>query len=155
MISDPLTGDHERIDGILSEFIDSLRSGTMDYSKLNKLRSSLYAHIYFEETTLFRIVEDQGNRARIMGLETEHAGIWQLIDKIEYYMKQGDHVRAVDRAEGLERVLLTHNNAEREHVYSLLDRMEGIDENAIMKKLENSRMPEGWKCRVLQKYGRK
>lgn len=152
MISNAFTEDYRKIDQLLERLVISLKEGILSVEKLNELRKALQVHIYFEETTLFRVVENEGNRSRINGLEVEHAGILRLLDKIESYMTGNDIVRALDRAEGLVRVLRTHNSAEMEHVHTVLDQSENIDRKALLDLFRNATIPEGWQSRVLRRY---
>lgn len=155
MLSDIFVDDHKHIDAHLAELLESLRAGSQSLQPLENLRKSIQRHIYFEETSLFPIAVDDSNRAKINGLEVEHAGIWQLIDKIQAYMVKGDLIRGIDRTEGLARLLHTHVNAELETVYSKLDKSENVDNKKLIEEFNKSEMPEGWVCKVLRRYRKK
>ncbi len=152
MLSDIFIDDHKIIDAHLAAFLESMRAGDPSLEELDALRKTLHRHIYFEETTLFRAAETEQNRSQINGLEVEHAGIWQLLDKIEDYIVKKDMIRAIDRTEGLARVLKTHNDAEVEAVYRELDRSKEVDNKKLIGEFNRSEMPEGWVCRVLRRY---
>lgn len=153
VISDILVEDHKRVGESLERFIDSIIKGNpcMDY--FFKARDSLHNHIFWEESVLFRAVEDKENSARIHGLEVEHGGIWKLLDKIEEYVSEGDAELAKDRIEGLIRVLETHNVAEEETVYRDLEEQDSSTQaRLILFEIEQARPPEGWVCKIMRKY---
>lgn len=155
MLSDIFVDDHRQIDAHIASLLESMRSGKESSGELDSLRGALRRHIYFEETTLFPMAENENNRTRINGLEVEHAGIWQLVEKIQDYLDRGDMIRAIDRTEGLARLLETHVNAELDVIYRELDSSAGIDNKKLIEEFNRSEMPEGWVCRVLEKYKRK
>lgn len=155
MISDVLIEDHRSIHLQLERALDAIRAGKTSLEELQKLRKALRRHIYFEETLLFRLVENDDNRSRINGLEAEHGGILQLIDKIEDYISRDDLTRAVDRAEGLARVLESHDEIEVSTIYQDLDRSERIDRNSFIDDFNKTTVPEDWISRVQSRYSGK
>lgn len=155
MISDILTADHKRIDIQLERVISALHAGKDPIDGLSGLREALRRHIYFEETVLFRMVENEENLSRVNGLEAEHGGILQLIDRIEDYLVKKDMTRAVDRAEGLARVLASHDEIEVSTVYAELDQTTHMERQKIADDFSNVKVPDDWISRVQARYSRK
>ncbi len=152
MIARILEGDHEAVGKLLEKFLMSLKEGSPDVKTLEKARDALQNHIYWEETILFREAETEQNSARIHGLEVEHGGIWKLLDRIGEIVREGNIDLAIDRTEGLLRVLETHNSAEEGTVYSQLDLMdEKAQARLIQFEVQHARAPAGWKCRILSR----
>lgn len=150
MIAEALKDDHRKINEAISRLLVSLRNGHSPHQEILSLREVLKQHIYVDETHLFRIAENPQNRTKIRGLEIEHAGMLQLLDKIDEYLRKGDRARALDRAEGLARVLEAHNDTEDRNVYSALDSLE-FDLDKFRAEMENMLVPPDWKCRFLQR----
>lgn len=150
MIAEALKDDHRKINEAISQLLVSLRSGNSPYQDILNLREVLKQHIYIDETHLFRLAENPQNRTRIRGLEIEHAGMLQLVDKIDEYLRRGDRARAMDRAEGLARVVEAHNDTEDRNVYAALDALE-FDLDKVRAEMENVLVPPDWKCRFLQR----
>lgn len=150
MLSNAFREDHRKITEAMDQLLVSLRKGDCPKQEINSLRDVLLQHIYIDETYIFRLAENSKNRTRIRGLEIEHAGMLQLIDKICVYLEKNDKVRALDRAEGLARVLEAHNVTEDQNVYLALDAL-NVDSDSVIQKMENSFVPPGWKCRFLQR----
>lgn len=152
LLSDILEEDHKRVGESLTCFLDSLREGKPSVSCFEKARNSLQNHIFWEESILFRTVENQANAARIHGLEVEHGGIWKLLDKIEEYLNAGRGELATDRVEGLIRVLDAHNEAEEQTVYQELEKQDASTQaRLILFEIEQARAPEGWVCNILRR----
>jgi len=152
MLSEIFIDQHRKIDRLLAEFIESLNDYKPGTAELAELRKMLRKHIYVEENALFRKIEDTGNSQGINGLEVEHAGIFRLLDRIELYIARNDFVRAIDRAEGLFRVLLAHNEKEVQMVYFALDSLPESEQAEISDGLRSIEVPESWECRILVKY---
>lgn len=152
MLSDILEESHRRVDRHLQNYLESLREGKAEPSEFEKAKNSLHNHIFWEESVLFRVIENGSNSARIHGLEVEHGGIWKLLDKIEGYAKTGEDELAIDRTEGLIRVLSTHNQAEERTVYGELEQQD-INKQAemILFEIEHAQPPEGWMCSILRR----
>ncbi|MFG1520141.1 MAG: hemerythrin domain-containing protein [Thermoplasmataceae archaeon] len=155
MLSEIFIDQHHKIDRLLAEFIKSMNDNKPGTAELAELRKMLRMHIYVEENALFRKVEDTGDRQGINGLEVEHAGIFRLLDRIELYIARNDFVRAIDRAEGLVRVLQAHNEKEEQMVYLALDSIPENEQAEISDGLMSLEVPEGWECRILLKYGKR
>lgn len=156
MIADVLEKHHAHIDKYLRDFLESVRSGNPSNELFNRAMEGLHNHIYWEETILFRSIESPDNRARVHGLEVEHGGIWQLLDKIGAYVDEGKAELAIDRLEGLLRVLVTHNSAEEGTVYPMLDQKSGEEQAELIEtSLDSPVAPQGWKCATLRKYSRR
>lgn len=152
MISKVLIEDHGKVDELLTMFIDSLKAGRQQTDLFEKARLALHNHIYWEETSLFRSVENDANKARIYGLEVEHGGIWQLLDKVWAYLMNDEVELAIDRIEGLLRVLKSHNDAEEATIYKQLEELgEDTQVKLIHYDLQAARAPEGWKCSILSR----
>lgn len=152
MISKILEEDHKKIGKLLEEFLNSLKEHNPDISKFNKSRDSIHNHIYWEESVLFRAVENDSNKLRIHGLEVEHGGIWKLLDKIDEYMNNGDSELALDRLEGLLRVLDSHNKAEEGTIYAQLEKQgEETQVRMIHFDVQNAKAPDGWTCSVMRR----
>lgn len=152
MLSDILREDRRRISEYMALFIDSIKKGEISYPDFEKVRSALHNHIYWEESVLFGAIENLSNPARVHGLEVEHGGIWKLLDKIEEYLKSNENVLAIDRAEGLVRVLETHNEAEERTVYNELDSLpQEVQAKMILFEIEHARVPDDWICSVLSR----
>lgn len=152
MISKILEEDHRKIGVLLEEFLNSIRKGKPVDSVFNRAKDGLHNHIYLEETFLFREVENEGNSLRIHGLEVEHGGIWKLLNKIGEYVTNGEYELAVDRLEGLIRVLETHNRAEEGTVYAFLEELDDSSKDRILHSdMQNPKAPEGWTCKVMRR----
>lgn len=153
VISNVLEEDHRRVGEFLDKFLDSIRNGNPSENYFHSARESLHNHIFWEESVLFDAVRNESNEARIHGLEVEHGGIWKLLDKIDEYVQNGEAELAIDRLEGLIRVLETHNGAEEKTVYSELESKDSDTQaRLIMFEVEQARAPEGWVCKIMKKY---
>ena len=152
-ITDLLSGEHHQIREALSELQLAMENDEAPLDTLRVLRNMLSSHIFFEENYLFDTARNPENAAMINGLEAEHGGILQLLDKIEDYLVRGDAARSKDRAEGLERVLEAHDVSEMDTVYKVLD--DRVDLKSVISARESITVPAGWKSKVLAKYDRK
>lgn len=153
VISDILIEDHKRVGEFLENFLNSIKNGKPSMDYFYSARDSLHNHIYWEESVLFRAIENESNSARIHGLEVEHGGIWKLLDKIEKYVMEGDTSLAIDRVEGLLRVLYTHNKAEEGTVYrDLEDQDSTVQARLILFEVGQAKPPEGWICGIMRKH---
>lgn len=152
MLTDIFADDHKNIEAHISELLASLRANRASREELKSFRKSVRRHLYFEETTLFPAALTEENRSRINGLEVEHGGIWQLLDKIEEYINTGDLIRAIDRTEGLVRLFKNHVENEYEIVYRQLNKRKDLDNKTLKDQFNNQEIPEDWTCRVLRKY---
>ncbi len=150
MISTLLRDDHRKISEDLDNLLKSIRSNKSPHKEILNLRKSVQQHIYIDETHMFKIAENDENRTRIRGLEIEHAGILQLINKIEEYLQKNDLVRALDRAEGLARVMEAHNDAEDSCIYAGLEKI-NYDPKKVELEISNDTVPPEWKCNFLQR----
>ncbi|EQD62352.1 hemerythrin/HHE cation-binding motif domain protein [mine drainage metagenome] len=88
--------------------------------------------------------------AFILGLETEHAGLIRLLDKILGYMDDNNHERALDRIDGLNRLFILHCSREENEIYSVLKDRNAID--GLVEQIKYKRVPKNWQCAVTKKY---
>lgn len=154
MIPEILDMTHEKASRNLQTYISSVREGNPLREEFEGARRLLLNHIYWEETRLFRVVENTRNSARIHGMEVEHGGIWKLLDKIGDYVKAGEDELAIDRLEGLLRVLETHHQAEARTIYRDLNSMDySTQAELVFYEIEQAAIPQGWVCSILR--GRK
>lgn len=108
-------------------------------------------HIYWEEATLFSVVKNERNSPRIHGMEVEHGGIWKLLDRIEGYIQNGEDDTAIDRLEGLIRVLETHREAEARTIYAEFQNMDVKSQaGLVLSGMELGSPPTGWICSILR-----
>lgn len=152
MFLEDLLKDHEKIRDLQSLLVNSLGRNMISEEIIGDLKRTIYPHIYFEEISLFPAIRNVANSSSINGLEVEHAGIWQLLDKIQSYIEGNDLTRATDRAEGLGRVLDTHYSKESEVVFGNLRSLEARKLNELETDFKKRVMPDGWICNVLRRY---
>jgi hemerythrin len=118
-----------------------------------KLKKKMLLHFFREETFVFPSSELFGPHALVLGLLTEHAGMLRMVDKILFYIEDGDLERASDRLAGLHRLLVVHCDREEREVYKKLEESGTIHEIAAMAA--NKRLPNGWKPLIAARYDRK
>lgn len=107
-------------------------------------------HFYREETYVFPAASSFVQHAFIIGLQTEHAGLIRLLDKIVAYMSNDDNERAFDRISGLSRLFIIHSAKEENEIYSILKDRNAID--GLAEQAKYKRVPQGWQCAVTEKY---
>lgn len=151
LIPELLDEAHERAGQHLQNFIDSIGDGKLLYEQFEKARNILYMHIYWEESTLFRAVENERNSPRIHGMEVEHGGIWRLLGRIDEYVQSSEDELAIDRLEGLIRVLVTHRQAEVRTIYREFENMDLRSQaELVVSEMERASPPKGWVCSILR-----
>jgi hemerythrin superfamily protein len=149
MLDSVLTGDHERIDTYLEDFLQSL-SSKPDTEKLEIIKSSLRNHMFWEEEYLFPEILRE-NRLRILGLEAEHGAITKLLDETAKLVLANNLQEAIKKTEALIRVLKGHNEAEEDYVYLELDKLsKNKQAELLLQEVKCASAPKGWICRVLK-----
>lgn len=154
MLLDVLIEHHEKIKRLQSSLAESLEQNKFSERSMRDLVKHVHQHIYFEETSLYPAVRNDANSSRINGLEVEHAGIWQLLGKINSYVENGDVTRAADRAQGLGRVLDMHYTKELEVLRIEIDSLTTQRTNSLVADVTGDTIPDGWICNVLRRYRR-
>jgi len=147
------SSDHGKIRKLIVELSDSHKNEHELRSILYNLQKRMILHFYREETYVFQMASTLVQHAFILGLETEHAGLIRLLDKILSYMESNDHERAMDRIEGLSRLFTLHCIREENEIYSVLKDRNAID--GLVEQVKYKRVPRNWQCAVTKKYDRK
>lgn len=155
MLSTLIARMHSDAVGHLRNFMAEVEKGEEPLKQLQSASELMHANIFMEETVIFERVRNSSNSMRIRGLEVEHGGIWKLFEKIGEYVKNNEIDLALDRADGLIRVINTHHSTEENLIFQDLNKI-GVDEQAgmIQRHLVLCGIPNDWLCSILRKSKR-
>lgn len=129
------THDHRRLDAILAETKQALRTGDVARAaaRFSEFRSGLERHILAEEEVLFPMFESAAGRAgcgptRVMRLE--HAEILGLMAEIATGLERGgEDARAIPMA-ALTARIYAHNGKEERILYPAIEKA-AVDADAL------------------------
>jgi iron-sulfur cluster repair protein YtfE (RIC family) len=126
-ISDVMSRDHMKIEGLLLEFKDNL-------GKENELQSfknfmwELEGHLFLEERAIFTFLRAEKNRLYedIPKMEEEHDRLLELLKGIDNNLRDKKDANINDLEKEMESLLLKHREFEDTILYPKLD--EGLNE---------------------------
>jgi hemerythrin-like domain-containing protein len=128
-VTDCFESDHQRLNGILRQVVNSLRAGAVPVARetCERFRCGIHKHIDAEETVLFPVIEQAYGLA--LGAKTvmgaEHNAIRELIDSLGSMLESASTEVCVSAALELSELLVRHDMKEEQILYPMVDQWIG------------------------------
>lgn len=142
-ISEFMAADHDRLDTILANFVDTLKADINSAGVLfNEFNEGLLRHIKWEEEILFPVFEEKTGM-RDMGpvsvMRMEHDHIRDCLQQISRLLP-GEDFGEIEKHHGdLFEILSAHNSKEENVLYPWIDRETSPGEvDELMTRMKNS-----------------
>jgi len=142
-ISEFMAADHDRLDSILANFIDTLKADMNSAGAMfNECNEGLRRHIEWEEEILLPVFEEKTGM-RDMGpvsiMRMEHDHIRNCLQQISLLLP-GDDFEEIEKHHGtLFEILSAHNSKEENVLYPWIDRETSREEaEELITRMKNS-----------------
>lgn len=133
-----LSADHERIDGLYSRMLSMVQAGRDARAEFRLFETAMRRHIAMEEEGFFPEFD------RMMGLEgqgptavmrEEHVEIRELLDRMSGCAAEGDRAGLLAAGDTFVTLIEQHNLKEQQMLYPMADEAFGAQTDDLLRKL--------------------
>lgn len=138
MISEYMSGDHQRCDEIFTAAEAGAASGTVNAELLQSLIDAMQRHFAIEENVLFPIYEQRtGNTSGpTQVMRMEHQQMRNLFAEINQAADENDAQELAEICDTLLILMQQHNMKEENILYPMIDQVCAEDESEILERIQ-------------------
>ena len=138
MISEYMSGDHQRCDEIFTAAEASAASGKVDAALLQSLIDAMQRHFTIEENVLFPTYEQRtGNTSGpTQVMRMEHQQMRNLFTEMTQASDENDAEELAGLCDTLLILMQQHNMKEENILYPMIDQVCAADESEILERIQ-------------------
>lgn len=133
-----LSADHERIDGLYAGMVAMAQAGQDARAEFGIFETSMRRHIAMEEEGFFPQLDrvmGLGNQGPTAVMREEHVQIREMLDRMAGCAAEGDRAGLLAAGETFVMLIQQHNMKEQQMLYPMADEAFGPEIEDLLKKL--------------------